>query len=106
MARTVADGGGSSPDWRIPAIRSGLEVTLLLLIVAYLYLHVGSTLIKGLFLVVGLAGSVGILMWYINRLSLSWVQYARSLSRQERRKRARQRRQQRRERSERSDGDQ
>jgi hypothetical protein len=91
MGRTVTDGGQSGPDWKVPAIRCGLEVTLLVLIVTYLYLHVRSTLLQGFLLVVGLAGSVAILMWYVNRLSLAWVRYARNLARQKRRQRERRR---------------
>jgi len=102
----VIDGGQSGPDWTIPAIRCGLEVTLLVLIVTYLYLHVGSTVLQGVLLVVGVGGSVVIVMWYVNRFSLAWVRYARSLARQKRRRRERRRRQRRREQSERSDGEQ
>jgi hypothetical protein len=106
MARLLTDGGQSGPDWTIPAVRCGLEVTLLVLIVTYLYLHVGSTLLRGVLLVAGVAGSVAVVMWYVNRLSLAWVRYARTLSRQRRRKRDRQRERRRRDRSERSRGDQ
>ena len=40
--RAACDGGQSRPDWRLPAARCALEVTLILLIAAYLWLHVGS----------------------------------------------------------------
>lgn len=100
MGQTATGSGGSGPDWTVPAIRCALEVTLLVLIVTYLYLHVGSTLLQGLLLVAGIGGPVAIIMWYVNRLSLAWVQYARNLARQRRRKRQRRRRQRRRDRSE------
>lgn len=101
MGSAATDGGDGGPDWRLAAVRCGLEVALLVLIVVYLYLHVGSTLLKGALLVVGLAGSVGILLWYVDRLSLAWVRYARNLARRERRQRERRRRERRRERTER-----
>lgn len=101
MRRDVATDGGTSgggPDWRISAVRCGLEVTLIVLSVVYLYLHVGSSLLKGALLVVGVVGSVGVLMWYVNRVSLAWVRYARSLRRRERRRQERERRERRRQR--------
>jgi hypothetical protein len=96
-----ADGG---PNWRVPALRCGLEIALFDLIVAYIYLHVGSGLLKGLLLVVGFVGTAGILLWYVNRLSLAWVRYAQTLQRQRRRKRQRKHRQRRRERQQRDEG--
>jgi len=56
--------------------------------------------------VAGVAGSVAVVMWYVSRLSLAWVRYARRLSRRQRRKRDRQRASQGRDRSEHSRGDQ
>lgn len=98
--RPVTDGGDGGPDWRLAAIRCGLEVTLFSLSALYLYLHVGSHLLRGILLVVGILESVAILLWYVDRLSLAWVKYARSLTDRKRRKRERQRRQRRRERPE------
>lgn len=98
--RSATDGGSGGPDWRLAAIRCGLEVTLFSLSALYLFLHVGSPLLRGLLLVVGVGGSVAIVLWYADRLALAWVQYARNLTEQRRRKRERQRRQRRRERPE------
>lgn len=93
MGRRVAtDGGSDRPDWRVPAARCGLEVTLLALVTVYLYLHVGSPLLGGTLLVVGIAGSVGVVLWYANRLSLAWVRYASDLAERRRRERERRRR--------------
>jgi hypothetical protein len=106
LPEVVTDGGtDSGPDWKVPALRCGLEVTLLVLSVTYLYLHVGSTLLRGLLLVVGLVGSVAVLIWYVDRLSLAWVRYARTLRRRERRRRERERRERRRRRRQQEGGD-
>jgi cell shape-determining protein MreC len=90
----TTDGGQSRPDWRVPAARCGLEVTLVLLIAAYLWLHLGSALLRGVVAVAGLVGAVATLMWYVNQLSVAWVRYAsdQTKRRQRERRRKRQRR--------------
>ncbi|PSQ06442.1 hypothetical protein BRC92_00755 [Halobacteriales archaeon QS_4_69_31] len=100
--RAACDGGQSRPDWRLPAARCALEVTLILLIAAYLWLHIGSALLKSVVAVVGLTGAVGVVMWYVNQLSLAWVRYGQTLTRKRRRKRERKRRERRRKRREES----
>lgn len=92
----VTDGGQSGPDWRLPAVRCALEVTLIVLIAAYLWINVGSPLFRAVIAVLGLSGAVITVMWYVNRLSLAWVRYARNLRRRERRKRERERQKRRR----------
>lgn len=99
----VTDGGQSGPDWRLPALRCALEVTLIVLIAAYLWINVGSPLFRSVVAVLGVSGAVVTVMWYANRLSLAWVRYARNLRRRERRNRERKRRRRQRQREQQGD---
>ena len=87
------DGGASRPDWKLPALRCGLEVTLVVLIAAYLWANLASQLLSGLVAVLGIVGSVAILLYYVHRLAFAWVKYASDQNRRRQQRKRRQRRQ-------------
>lgn len=89
----MPDGGQSRPDWRVPAIRCGLEVTLVALITAYLWVNVNSPVVSGLFAVAGLTGAVVVLFYYVDQQSLAWVRYASKKGKRKQRRRERRERQ-------------
>ena len=95
MRERATDGGRDRPDWIEPAARCGLEVALVLLIGAYLWVNVGSELLSGVIAVLGIVGAVGVLFYYVNRQAMAWVRYASDRSRQQKRREKRQRRQRR-----------
>jgi beta-lactamase regulating signal transducer with metallopeptidase domain len=96
MTRPMADGGSSRPDWKLPAVRCGLEIALLLLIATYLWANVNSLLLSGAVAVLGIVGSVAVLLYYVHRQAFAWVKYAsdQTRRRQQRKRRQRQRREQ------------
>jgi len=96
MTRPMADGGASRPDWKLPALRCGLEITLVALITVYLWANLASELLSGIVAVIGIVGSVAVLFYYVHRQAFAWVKYAsdQTRRRQQRKKRQRRRREQ------------
>jgi len=91
MPRVVTDGSDGKPDWRPAAVRCGLELSLIALSTVYLTLELGSSLLSGVVLMLGLLGSVSVLFWCLDDHVLAWVRYASSQTRRRQRARRRQR---------------
>jgi hypothetical protein len=106
MRERATDGGRDRPDWIEPAARCGLEVALVLLIAAYLWANIGSELLSGVIVVLGIVGAVGVLFYHVNRQAMAWVRYASDRSRQQKRhERRRREKRQRRQRRKRQGGE-
>ncbi|MFB6139214.1 MAG: hypothetical protein ABEJ26_02120 [Halosimplex sp.] len=108
MSRKAATDGSGRPDWRIPALRTGLEVSLVALVAAYLSIHLSSPLLVGVVVVAGVVGAVALCFRALDRQAYAWVRYASKRAQESQRKRRRereqrQRRQRRRQGSERTD---
>lgn len=87
MSRLVTDGG--RPTWLGPALRAGLEMTLVALIATYLAVHVESPVWTAVVAVAGTVGVVAVLFWAVNEQVLAWVRYASNQGRRNRRRRSR-----------------
>jgi hypothetical protein len=86
------DGGQSRPDWKLPALRCGLEVALLVLIATYLWANLASELLSGVVAVLGVVGAVTVLLYYVHRQAFAWVSYASQQARRRQQRKQRQRR--------------
>lgn len=88
-----ADGGESRPDWKLPALRCGLEVALVVLIAAYLWANLASELLSGVVAVLGIVVAVTVLLYYVHRQAFAWVRYASRQARRRQQRKQRERRQ-------------
>lgn len=95
----TTDGGTARPDWREPALRCGLEVVLIGLIAAYLWIQVQSPILSGAVAVAGGLAAVVVLFWSVKEHTVAWIRYASARSRRRRKQRERKRRQRRRQQS-------
>jgi hypothetical protein len=75
------------PDWVVPALRCGLELTLVVLNTAFLATHLESALLVGLVVVAGTIGAVGLLFWCVKEHVVEWIRYASQLTRWRRERR-------------------
>lgn len=96
MSGSTTSGAPGKPDWRPRAVRCGLEVTLIVLSTTYLTLNLGSGLLSGVVLVVGLLSTVVVLFWCLDDLVVDWVRYASNQAQRRRRRRKRMQRDRRR----------
>jgi len=87
------DGGASRPDWKLPALRCGLEVALVVLIAAYLWANLASQLLSGIVAVLGIVVTVTVLLYYVHRQAFAWVRYASQQARRRQQRKQRERRQ-------------
>ena len=103
MSGWVRTDESGRPDWRRPALRVGLEISLVALVAAYLAVHISSPLVVALLVVGAVVGSAALLFRALDRQAYAWVRYASNRAQESQRKKRRQRQQRQRQQRQRPD---
>jgi hypothetical protein len=96
MSRWVATDESGRPDWRRPALRVGLELSLIALVAAYVAVHLSSPVLVALVVVGAIVGSAALLFRALDRQAYAWVRYASNRAQENQRQKRREREQRRR----------
>ncbi|WP_135363373.1 hypothetical protein [Halosimplex halophilum] len=95
MSRWVVTDESGRPDWRRPALRVGLEISLVALVAGYVAVHLSSPLVVAAVVVAAVVGSAALLFRALDRQAYAWVRYASERARESQRKQRRERAQRR-----------
>jgi len=95
MSGWVATDESGRPDWRRPALRVGLEISLVALVAAYVAVHLSSPLVVAVVVVGAVVGSAALLFRALDRQAYAWVRYASNRAQESQRKKRREREQRR-----------